>query len=166
MGESRRKSQALKLIEEGKDEGRVVTFALDGPDFTITDIDRDQLLSNGVDPYADPQRLRPPADESTLPARALRSLLWGLINAKFPTNPQSGQGQMTRKDRKLFAVWQEAVEDESPLRTEIPLKALEWIYAIACEDRLPLRPSLAGWCERFIDYSEQLIKASKQAAPA
>lgn len=129
MGQAR-----LKMLEAGK----LVAFDFSAPKYHIVKGDREALKS--ADGGA----------QDRTQARATRFSIVQVVQAAFP------QG-MDRKDGKVWAAWQETLDDEGADGVDVNRGMVSWLLAVSSRDELKVAPSLAQWREALVDYLEALL---------
>lgn len=133
--------------------GEPVTVDFTEPEMFIRKVDRpslSQVEGGGV-------------DETLMGPRAARIAIQNCITAAFP------QGA-ARQDRKVWAAWQEALEEDSGDQVDMTRGDVEWVRTHMTKDGLLLPLSLSSWVESVIDYLDALLATPptpiRAAAPA
>ena len=129
MGEAQR-----KLLNSAA----IVAVDLGAPTYLITAIDRANL-SIGLDGEK---------DEALVGANATRFLLVTAVGRTF-------QEGMARADGRVWAAWQEVLEDRTQV-AEMPRAQLDWMRRLISSDALKLPPALAEWREACVAYFDSL----------
>lgn len=137
MGEAKRRLER---------EGEKVTFDCDAIGFRMGKTDR-AAFARGL-----PGEVPGDDEPAKRSIRALTLLSRSVVAAAFP-------GGMDRRDGKVWAAWQDALDDESPA-FEVTRGQLGWLRRHVDSESVKLPPQLAQWRESLAYYLEGLSETT------
>lgn len=120
--------------------GKMITLDLDAPDYTLSVNDRRafSVAGQGENDVPEPSKVT---------RRCSRLVIERVMNVAFP------QG-MGRTDGKIWAAFQECLDDEDNPKIQTRMADFEWLLKHIANDDVKLPPAMAQWREELIAHME------------
>lgn len=130
----------MKTAQQRIDEdAREVTFDFFAPAVQVSHQDRERLAKNEDDEI----------DVDQVIPRAVRFVILQAVTSGFP-------GGMKRKDRRVWAAWQEAMEGDRLEKATVRFSQVEWLRKRMTDEDAQVPAPLAQWAEAVAEYLELL----------
>ena len=139
------------LVGIAQEEAREIELDFCTLDYVISPANRNGLRQKPEGGLLDDE------DEPGIAAAASRVLITHIVEERaFASRGPGDPGGMKPSDRKMWAVWQTAL-DGSPVTVKLPKNYVTWLIHTMRADDLRVPGSLAQWFETLVSYLEDAV---------